>query len=153
MTVDSVEAFRQFALLHNGTRLATFLLLHLRTAFFEAHLLIPSKIWRFWFPKIYNTKFSWNPPIPFLNPTGANSTRGGWIFFPDTDTETSRRTRGAHPPPLISFEKMWCYNLGIYGAKIQICGAKIQVHSAKIQIFDTKFEINEFLHHQKASSL
>jgi len=62
MTVDSVEAFRQFA----GTRLATFLLLHLRTAFFEAHLLIPSKIWQFWFSKIY--KVFMEPPYTFFKP-------------------------------------------------------------------------------------
>ena len=36
--------------------------MHLRTAFFEAHLLSPSKSGNFERSKV--TRFSWNPPIP-----------------------------------------------------------------------------------------
>ena len=54
-TFDSEQIFCHFALWRHGTRLATFLsfLLHLRTAFFEAHFLCPLKIWQLWFPKSY----------------------------------------------------------------------------------------------------
>ena len=40
--------------------------LHLRTAFFEAHLLSPSKIWQLWTLKSY--RFWWKPPIALLHP-------------------------------------------------------------------------------------
>ena len=39
-------------------------LLHLRTAFFQAHLLSPSKIWQLWFPKSY--KVFMEPPYTIV---------------------------------------------------------------------------------------
>ena len=42
-------------------------LLHLRTAFFEAHLLSPQKLGNSGSRKV--TRYSWNSPIPLLQPT------------------------------------------------------------------------------------
>ena len=50
---ESVRVFCHFCVLYTSTHTCHFFSLHLRTAFFEAHLLSPLKIWQFWVLKSY----------------------------------------------------------------------------------------------------
>jgi len=52
VTAESVRFSHHFPCAIKVPRLATFLI-HLRTAFFESHLLSPLKIWQLWVPKRY----------------------------------------------------------------------------------------------------
>ena len=73
MAVDSVKVFRHFACWRHGTKLAIFLL-HLRTEFFEAHLLSPLNIWQLWFPESF--KVFMESPYTIQYPTGLQ--HWGW---------------------------------------------------------------------------
>jgi len=62
----SVGVFRHFGILYKSARTYQFFLLHLRTVFFEAHLLNPWKSGNF--ERLKVTRFSWKTPIPLSHP-------------------------------------------------------------------------------------
>ena len=66
VTAKSVRFSHHFAFLYKSTQTCLFSVLHLWTAFQEAHLLGPSRIWQLWIPKSYEVFIE--PPYIFVTP-------------------------------------------------------------------------------------